>query len=292
VRILVTGCRGQLGKALLAELADAHDVTGVDLAQGDLAAPGVAAGLVADAAPVWTLHAAAFTDVDGAETQPDAAEAGNVRATAELAAACTLHGSGLCYVSTDYVFAGDAAAGYAEDAPREPLNRYGATKAAGETVVEALAAPWQIVRTSWLFGHAERNFVRTIRRLLRERETLRVVDDQHGRPTYAPDLAATLRCLVERDARGIFHATNAGDCTWHGFAREIARLSGADPDRIEPCATAAYPTPARRPAHSILLSRRLEAVGCPARPPWQDALARYIAWLDAHVDTGGGPTCR
>ena len=145
--------------------------------------------------------------------------------------------------------------------------------------MEAATVPWQIVRTSWLFGDGKVNFPKTIRRLLGERETLTVVDDQRGNPTYAVDLARVLGYLVTRRARGIFHGTNAGVCTWFEFAREVARLCDADPERITPCDSSAYPTVAKRPAFSVLASRRLEAAGCAPRPTWQDALARYLDLL-------------
>ncbi len=285
MKILLTGAAGMLGRAAAAVLGEAHDVDGVDLPDGDLTDPFQATDLVAKHAPDWIVHAAAFTDVDGAESRRDEAWAANADAAGHLARACADAGAGLSYVSTDYVFPGAAAAGYAEDDPRDPVNHYGATKAAGEDrVLAALGDRAQIVRTSWLFGAGPRNFVLTIRRLLAERPTLRVVDDQRGCPTYAPDLARTLlflvECGVERGAGGVYHATNAGVCTWFEFAREIARLGGDDPDRIEPCATAEYPTPARRPACSVLRSERLERLGCPPRPPWRDALARYLADLD------------
>jgi dTDP-4-dehydrorhamnose reductase len=288
MRILVTGVRGQLGGACLEAFAAAgHRTAGIDLQEGDLADEGVAARLVAEADPERVIHCAASTAVDRAEERPEEAEAGNARATAQLAAACQRHGAALTLVSTDYVFAGTDPAGYAEDAPRDPVNRYGASKARAEEAVERLALPWQIVRTSWLFGHGPSNFVRTIRRLLKERETLSVVDDQRGCPTYAPDLALLLRQLAERDAQGIFHGTNQGAATWFEFAREIARLSGADPDRIRPCATSDYPTPAPRPACSILLDTRLAALGVTRAPTWRDALARYLRWLEQNEERSG-----
>lgn len=278
MRLLVTGAAGMLGRAVVSACADGHEVAGVDLPDGDLTEPGVAAGLVRRHAPDWVVHAAAYTDVDGAEAEPERALAINAGATGHLARACREAGAGLLYVSTDYVFDGTAA-GWDEDSPRRPLNRYGLSKARGEEEVEAAAGRWQIVRTSWLFGPGPRNFVLTVRRLLAERPRLRVVEDQVGCPTYAPDLARVLRFLVEREAAGVFHATNAGACSWFEFAREIARRSGADPGRIEPCASADRPTPAPRPACSVLRSRRLEELGCPARPPWPDALGRYLRLL-------------
>ena len=279
MRILVTGSAGMLGRAVTSALAGAHTVAGVDLPDGDLTVPADVDRLLALHRPEWVVHTAAYTDVDRAETDRDRAWAVNADATALLAERCARAGCGLTYISTDYVFDGEDPAGYAEDAPRRPLGWYGRSKAAGEEAVEKLATPWQIVRTSWLFGPGPRNFVLTIRRLLRERERLRVVDDQRGRPTYAPDLAAVLARLVDARATGVFHATNAGECTWFAFAQEIARREGHDPARVAPCTSDEYPTPARRPRCSILHSRRLEAVGVPPRPPWQDALGRYLEWL-------------
>jgi dTDP-4-dehydrorhamnose reductase len=286
MHLLVTGAQGQLGRACCeAGTAAGLVVRGVDLAEGDLALAGVAADLLAAHRPDRVIHCAAYTAVDRAEQERDLALAGNGTATANLAAACTEAAVPLTYVSTDYVLAGTACEGYTEDAARQPVNWYGETKARGEEAVEKLAVPWQIVRTSWLFGRGPTNFVRTIRRLLRERSTLAVVDDQRGCPTYAPDLAVLLVDLAVMGAAGVFHGTNRGVCTWYEFAREIARLAGHDPDRVQPCTTADYPTPARRPACAVLQDTRLAGLGLAGLPPWQDALARYSAWLDRHEET-------
>jgi dTDP-4-dehydrorhamnose reductase len=164
------------------------------------------------------------------------------------------------------------------------------SKARGEEALESLGAvgaEWQIVRTSWLFGNGSVNFVKTIRRLLSERETVRVVADQRGCPTYSVDLAELLCCLIRRRAIGKFHGTNRGVCSWFEFAREIAVYSGADPERIQPCTTADYPTPARRPANSVLRSERAVAAGCALLPAWQDALQRYITRLAEGTTSSG-----
>jgi dTDP-4-dehydrorhamnose reductase len=216
--------------------------------------------------------------VDRAETERELAMQVNAGATANIAAGCAAQSAGLTYLSTDYVFPGTAP-GYDEDAPRDPVNHYGLSKARGEEAVASRVPRWQILRTSWLFGPGPRNFVLTIRRLLSERQELQVVDDQIGCPTYAPDLAELLVWLVNTGQSGYYHGTNRGNCTWFTFAREIARLSGADPERIAPCTSREFPTPARRPACSILRSRNLERLGYPARPTWQDALARYVRLL-------------
>lgn len=292
MKILVTGRDGMLGSALMRRLGAggpglrSDAAVGVDLADGDLTVDGAAGDLIRRHDPAWVIHCAAWTDVDGAEARFDDALAANGGATAHLAAACRSAGCGLTYISTDYVFdgrgrGGDRAAGYDEDDPRSPVNAYGRTKAAGEEQVAGLKTPWQIVRTSWLFGDGRVNFVKTIRRLLRERETLQVVDDQRGCPTYADDLADVLARLVSGRHRGIFHATNRGACTWMDLARETAVACGADPERIRPCTSAEFPRPAVRPACSILRSRRLEEAGCPPRPAWQDAVGRYVARLES-----------
>lgn len=281
MRILVTGAQGQLGRACLqAFISAGHEAVGVDLPEGDLAAAGVAGGLVARARCDRVIHCAAYTAVDRAEAERDAAFAGNATATTLLAEACQAQGTALTHLSTDYVFPGTDPAGYAEDAPRDPVNWYGETKARAEEAVERLTVPWQILRTSWLFGHGPANFVLTIRRLLREGRTLSVVDDQRGSPTYTVDLAALLCRLAVAGTTGIVHGTNAGHGTWFDFAREIARQSGQDAERIAPCATADYPTPARRPACSILRDNRLAGLGVAPAPDWRGALARYLAWLE------------
>jgi dTDP-4-dehydrorhamnose reductase len=283
MHILVTGSCGQLGQACLEALpAAGHAAIGVDRQDGDLSAEGVAADLIARHGPDWVIHTAAYTAVDLAESDRDAAKAANAQATALLAAECRERRCGLTYLSTDYVFAGNRQEGYREDAPLEPINWYGRTKAMGEAAVGDMAGdcPRQIVRTSWLFGHGSGNFVLAIIRRLEAGETLRVVDDQRGCPTYAPDLAALLARLITANATGCFHVTNRGVCTWFEFAREIAMGRGHDPKLVQPCTTAEYPTAARRPAFSVLLDTRLDSLGLGPLPPWRDALARYLCWLD------------
>ncbi len=279
MKILVTGAEGMLGRAVVAAFRSRHTVVGVDLPDGDLTTPTTAARLLDTHAPEWVVHSAAFTDVDSAEKFREEALRVNTDATLHLVNACAEHGAGLTYISTDYVFPGTASS-YTEDTIRDPINHYGLSKARGEEAVAVASCPWQIVRTSWLFGPGPLNFVLTIRRLLAIQDRLRVVDDQVGCPTYAPDLAELLLCLVERKGRGYFHGTNEGFCTWFEFACEIVRLSGADPARVRPCRTVDYPTVAARPACSILESRRVEELGCPPRPTWRDAVARYVRWLE------------
>ena len=278
MKILVTGCEGMLGRAVVARLGAHHVVRGVGLAQGDLTKPEHARSLVVNDPPEWIVNCAAWTGVDAAEDHRDEAMAANALIPANLAAVCGELGCGLTQISTDYVFPGNGD-GFDEDSPRCPVNFYGLTKYRGDEAVQSMAAPWQIVRTSWLFGDGPQNFVRTITKLLRERPSLTVVNDQRGNPTYTEDLAAVLEHLVTGGYRGIFHGTNAGACTWFEFARAIAEENGCDPEGISPCASEQYPTPAARPRCSVLRSSRLEAVGCGPRPAWRDALHRYCGLL-------------
>jgi len=181
----------------------------------------------------------------------------------------------MIHVSTDYVFAGDAREPYAEDAPTAPRTVYGRSKRDGErAVLETLPGSAYVVRTAWLYGPRGSNFVRTILRLAAERETLDVVDDQWGQPTSARDLAARLVALGGSDApAGIYHGTNSGATTWHGFAREVFRLSGLDPERVRATTSTGVVRPARRPAYSVLGHRGWARAGLEPMRPWADALA-------------------
>ncbi len=271
-----------LGSAVMCRLASTHELTGVDLAGADLTQSQSVHDLFERTNPQWVIHCAAWTDVDGAESQPEVAMAVNGLATELVAQECDNIGAGLTYISTDYVFNGRGGAlGYSENETRDPINYYGLTKARGEEAVEKMNGPWQIVRTSWLFGDGKVNFPKTIRRLLSLQPQLKVVADQRGCPTHADDLADVLGFLVSSDSRGIFHATNSGQCTWFDLAREVAALMKIDASHIQACGGNEYPTAALRPACSVLESHRLEEAACPERPMWQEAVARYIRLLES-----------
>lgn len=271
-----------LGQAVMSRLGADHELVGVDIGGADLTKAQQVEDLFGRILPQWVIHCAAWTDVDGAESNQEAAMAVNAGATRYVAENCGRVGAGLTYISTDYVFNGrGGAAGYSENEARDPINYYGLTKARGEEAVENMKGSWQIVRTSWLFGDGKVNFPKTIRRLLGEKPKLKVVADQRGCPTHADDLADVLGFLVSSDSRGIFHATNSGQCTWFDLAREVAALIKVDTQRISACPGSEYPTTALRPACSVLDSARLEAAGCPERPLWQEAVGRYIKLLEA-----------
>jgi dTDP-4-dehydrorhamnose reductase len=275
MRLLVTGSRGQLGRALeKAAPVAGHELVGVDLPELDIRDPAAVAALVATVRPEAVINCAAFTAVDAAEGDEAAALAVNGTAVGHLADAVNTVGATLVQVSTDYVFDGESRTAYVEDDPPNPLSAYGRTKLAGELAARRAHAHL-IVRTAWLFGEGN-NFVEAIRRQIASggRE-LRVVDDQTGCPTYAADLAVAIIQLLARGAAGCVHAVNAGSTTWCSFAREIVARLGADVE-VVPVSTAEMPRPARRPRRSVLDTASLvAALGSPL-PPWQDALARYL----------------
>ncbi len=279
-RWLVTGAGGMLGTDLVAVLREhGRDVVPLDRARLDLRDSAAVRAAVRDIRPGVVVNCAAWTAVDDAETREEEARAVNGDAVGVLARECEAAGARLVQPSTDYVFDGRSREPYAEDAePTEPVNAYGRTKLAGERMVtEILPADGYVVRAAWLYGAAGRNFVRTIIRLAAERETVDVVDDQRGQPTWAADLARRIVALVESGApAGIYHGTNSGSTTWCGLAREIFTLLGADPDRVRPVTSAEFPRPAARPADSVLAHGGWARAGLAPMRHWRDAL--HAAW--------------
>lgn len=272
---LVTGAAGMLGTDLVAVLRSAgHDVTATTRADLDLTDRAACADAVAGHDVV--VNCAAWTAVDRAETHEADAFTANAVIPATLARAAAAHRAHLVQVSTDYVLAGDATSPYAEDAPRAPRSAYGRTKAAGEWAALADAPDAAVVRVAYLYGAHGPNFVRTMARLAGERETVSVVDDQRGQPTWTVDAAQRIRLVGEHRLRGVWHATNAGDVTWAGLARAVFAGLGLDPDRVRPITTAEYPLPAPRPAYSVLGHDRWAAAGLPRPRPWQDAFAEAL----------------
>lgn len=267
-RLMITGAGGQLGSRLreLGPWASAYDRATLDIRDAEAVRQAVSGHDV-------VINAAAWTDVDGAEGAEEAATA--INGASVLAAACA--GKRLIQVSTDYVFDGSASVPYQEKSETNPINAYGRSKLAGERAV--LAAGGTVVRTAWLYDTSGRNFMTTMLKLAAERDMLTVVDDQHGQPTWALTLARQLLSLAAlRDAPvGIYHGTCTGQTTWYGFAREIFRLSGLDPQRVQPTTSDKFPRPARRPAYSVLAHGNWAAAGLDPLPPWDTALAQALA---------------
>jgi dTDP-4-dehydrorhamnose reductase len=271
-RWLVVGAGGQLGTDLMRVL-DGHDVVGLTRGDLDITDADAVARTVAAVVPSVIVNAAAYTAVDAAETDEATAFTANVTAPAALAAAAAIAGARFVHVSTDYVFAGDATTPYDEAAATGPKSAYGRTKLAGEQAVFAEFPDAYVVRTAWVYGASGANFVKTMARLERQRETVSVVDDQRGSPTWSHDLARGLVALGSSGAdAGIYHCTNTGETTWFGFTRAIFEELGADPERVLPTTTAAFPRPAPRPAYSVLGNRRWSEAGLDPLPHWRAAL--------------------
>jgi dTDP-4-dehydrorhamnose reductase len=288
--VLVIGCRGQVGRELMTARLPAG-VSRIGLGHGDLdlADRDAVRRLVERCRPALIVNAAGYTAVDRAEAEPAAAFAVNADGPAHLAEAAAAAGSALVHLSTDYVFDGAKAGAYTEDDPIGPLGVYGASKAAGEQAVRERLERHVILRTSWVFGTHGTNFVRTMLRLGRERDRLQVVADQRGCPTGAADIADAIfgiarQLLIDRrgDAWGTCHFAGRGSTTWYGFAEAIFERAqavwGRRPE-VAPITTADYPTPARRPAVSVLDCTRFERTFALPRRPWTEQLETVLRSL-------------
>ena len=275
MRLLVTGSRGQLGRALQHAASPAgHELVGYDLPELDITDPVAVRAAVARIRPDAIVNCAAYTAVDAAEADEARALAVNGAAVESLAAAADERGALLVQLSTDFVFDGASKRAYREEDPPHPVSAYGRTKLAGERAAER-ARRHLIVRTAWLFGDGA-NFVAAIRRQLDSGQTtLRVVADQRGCPTYAVDLAGAVLRLLETGAAGVMHVVNQGQASWLEFAVEIVRQLGAAAE-VVPISTADAARPAPRPAYSVLDAARFRGLVGADLPPWQDALARHL----------------
>ena len=290
--ILVFGSQGQVATSLReAVLPAGWTVRTAGRAEGDITVRRDVDRIVAASGAAVVINAAAYTAVDRAESEPEAAIAVNRDGASHVAEACAHAGAPLIHLSTDYVFDGRAVGhAYREDDPIAPVSVYGASKAEGDQAVRDAAPRHAIVRTAWVYSPHGQNFVKTMLRLGRERPELGIVADQHGCPTAASDIAGALVAMAVRmvepgagsDLYGTFHFSGTGPTTWYGFAQEIFRLAarhGHPAPLLRPIATTDYPTPAARPANSVLDCRRLHAVYGIAAPAWQDSLAPCVARL-------------
>lgn len=270
MRIIVTGGTGMLGTDVCRVLTDAgHDVRGTSRDDLDICDP-TAVAVALDGAEL-VVNCAAWTAVDDAETQESAAFTVNAVGPQLLARACSAHGARLVQISTDYVFDGNATEQYAEDAPLAPRSAYGRTKGAGEWAVRAETDDYWILRTAWLYGAHGPNFPRTMARLAAEKDSLSVVSDQVGQPTWTADVADLIARLVAADApAGTYHATSRGKASWFDFARAVVGSAGHDPEKVKPTESASLVRPAPRPAWSVLGHDALVAVGVEPIGPWQE----------------------
>jgi dTDP-4-dehydrorhamnose reductase len=281
MRLLVTGAGGQLGRDLVSAFAAAgDDVVACDHGTLDVADRDRVLQVVGAAAPDTIVHAGAWTNVDGCETDPDHAYAANAMGTRHVAEAARLVGARVCYISTDYVFDGSAQRPYREWDATNPVSVYGRSKLAGEAV---LGPADTIVRTSWVCGRHGRNFVKTILARAAQNQPLTVVDDQHGCPTFTEDLAALVRTLVVARLPGLFHATNQGPTTWFQFAGDAVEAAGMDRSLVSPISTAEMqpPRPAPRPTYSVLDNAALRLSGIPLLADHHEPLERLAKELVA-----------
>jgi len=289
MRVLLFGAAGQVGRVLHQQLQNELELLALDRAELDLADIGRLKSQILSFHPDLIINAAAYTAVDQAESEFALAECINTQAPAVMAETAASLGCWLFHYSTDYVFDGQAQRPYTEQDSVAPLGVYGRTKLAGEKAISSAGGLYLILRTSWLYAATGRNFLTTMRRLAAERETLQVVDDQWGSPTTALALADLTVVLQQRlragqlnpDVSGIYHTTCAGQTTWCRFARAIFAETGLSHVQVQSVPTSAYPTPARRPAYSVLDNRRLHETFGLALPDWQEALKTCLQAYDS-----------
>ncbi len=296
MKILIFGHQGQVGTSLTTNVSAAgHEVVGLDREQIDFGDGNAVKSAITTHAPDLVINVCAYTAVDKAEEETQLADAVNHLGVAAMAEQCANDDIVCFHISTDYVYAGDANTPYLEDAPTAPLSVYGKTKLAGDQALIAARAKHIILRTSWVFGEHGNNFVKTMLRLAGSRDELSVVADQHGRPSYAGDIVSSLLAFVERLDRdktlpwGIYHCCSEGETTWHGFAQAIFTRAVelqllAKAPLVHPIPTSGYPTPAPRPAYSVLNTDKLsDFLGQPL-PHWQkglDQVLQHLKQLDA-----------
>ena len=277
MRILITGSRGLLGGTCLPLAEARHDCRGVDLPDLDVRDHGAVMRSISEFEPEAVLHFAAYTNVDGAETEQDKAMEINSAGAEWVARAAHEVGAVMVYVSTDYVFDGLRTEPYREDDPPRPVSHYGISKLEGERrVAEICAENYLIVRTSWLFGPGK-GFVDWVSRRLDETTPIYLVADHKGSPTFAEDLARAILRLVEQGHRGVFHFVNKGETSWLGFGRKVAELTGRSDGKIEGISSAALGRLAKRPAYSVMAVDKYEGATGDCVSSWENALERYLA---------------
>lgn len=277
MNILVTGANGQLGREMQRLSAvSPNNYTFTDVAELDVTDAGAVRQAVAQTRAEVIVNCAAYTNVERAEEDEEAADRLNRGAAENLARAAEANGATLIHVSTDYVFDGTAHTPYTEDGTPSPLGAYGRTKLAGERAVMASGCRYLIFRTAWLYSEYGNNFLKTMLRLTSERDTLQVVFDQIGTPTYAGDLALAIFSIIESERyagnEGVYHFTDEGVCSWYDFATEIAAAAGHDSCHIIPCHTSEFPTKATRPAYSVLDKTKFKETFRMDIPHWREAL--------------------
>lgn len=280
MKVLVTGVKGQLGYDVVNELTKrGHIAVGTDIEEMDITDSKSVDSVIKESAPDAVIHCAAYTAVDAAEDNVDLCRKINAEGTQNIANVCKELDIKMIYISTDYVFDGEGERPWEPDDERTPLNVYGQTKYEGELAVQNTLDKFFIVRIAWVFGVNGKNFIKTMLNLGKTRDSLTVVNDQFGSPTYTFDLAKLLVDMVETDKYGIYHATNEGICTWYEFACEIFKQAGMN-IKVSPVLASEYPAKAKRPSNSRMSKEKLTENGFEKLPTWQDALSRYLKEME------------
>jgi dTDP-4-dehydrorhamnose reductase len=276
-RVLVTGARGMLGSDLCAVLGSGGcEVVAADIGEFDITDGGAARAFAADCQPSFIINCAAYTAVDGAETERELAFRVNRDGARNIAQAAADVGAPLVQISTDYVFDGQKTAPYLEEDAPNPLSAYGASKLAGELAVRETLAEHYVVRTAWLYGIRGKSFPRTILNLRLEGRALRVVSDQFGCPTYTVHLAQVLAEMIARPLYGTYHAVNSGSCTWYELACAVLSAAGLGAE-MEAISASEFPRPAPRPANSVLDTGKLARTFGLRLPPWQEGVVEFVS---------------
>ncbi|MFB3896704.1 MAG: dTDP-4-dehydrorhamnose reductase [bacterium] len=287
MNILITGANGILGTDLYTILAPKHDITRIDIDQADITIPGSISRFLGPTQFDLIIHSAAYTDVDGCELNPDKAFFVNGEGTKNIAEYAEYTSTVLMYISTDFVFDGQKAVPYLETDIPNPINIYGKSKLNGEKYVQEWLSDYYIVRTSWLFGPSVaktitdkkpwKNFVDTIIAKAKPGETLRVVDDQFGSPTYSLDLAVAIEQLIETEQYGIYHISNSGICSWYQFANEILKIKGLDKIvKVDSINSEELERPTPRPKYTKLDNQKYETITGNKLRSWREAVTSYI----------------
>lgn len=275
MKILVTGANGQLGREVIKQFSQNHVVWGYSKEELDITNYADVKSILQNHLPDVIIHSAAYTAVDACETNGIKAMDVNAFGAANVARSAREIGARMFYISTDYVFDGEKGAPYVENDRTNPVSMYGISKSVGELMVKCLLSDSTIIRTSWLYGHDGRNFVKTMLGFAKKNKEVTVVDDQIGCPTYTADLAKVIMELLEKP-NGVYHVSNTGSCSWYQFAQRIYREAGNSPELVKPCSTEDYGAPAKRPKFSCLANQELERQQVELPRHWEEALTEFI----------------
>ncbi len=275
MKVLITGANGQLGKDLVSILGQNAEVYGMNRNDLDVTNADLCTEIISSIKPDVIVHAAAYTAVDKAESDEDAAYKVNAIGSRNIAVVAEKIGSKVCYISTDYVFDGESSVPYREYDNTNPQGVYGKSKRAGEILIQTLCSKYFIVRTSWVYGLYGHNFVKTMIKVGSEKDSLKVVNDQTGSPTYTVDLSYFIQDLIKTEHYGIYHASNTGVCSWFEFAKAIFEEAGMS-TQVEPCTTDEFPRPAPRPKYSVMEHLAIRTNGFNDLRPWREALSDFM----------------